>query len=273
MLTDTDWDDAYNNGGHIDGAEEYPPKWAKLAQAFRDKIAQDGRAELDLAYGDGEREKLDLFHPQGTTKGLAIFAHGGYWRAFDKSTWSHLAGGALAQGWTVCLPSYTLAPQARLSQITGQFGRAIEFAASRIAGPLRLAGHSAGGHLVSRMICQDTPLPVNLSDRIEHVVSISGLHDLRPLLRTTMNETLRMDEQEAVGESAALCRPLESCSITCWVGENERPAFIAQNDLLANIWAGLGIQTRSVHAPGKHHYNVIEDLTAPDSALTQAFIG
>src|SRR3546814_5563195 len=47
--------------------------------------------------------------------GLAVFVHGGYWMAFDKSSWSHLAAGAVARGWAVALPSYTLCPEARIS--------------------------------------------------------------------------------------------------------------------------------------------------------------
>jgi len=268
-----DWDDAYDNSGHIDGAAQYPPKWTKLAQGFRDETNLGGRVELDLAYGDEAREKLDIFHPQGTAKGLAVFAHGGFWRAFDKSSWSHLAAGAVSRGWAVCLPSYTLAPDARISHITRQFARALEFAANRIDGPIRLAGHSAGGHLVSRMVCADAPVQANVSDRIEHVLSISGVHDLRPLLQTTLNETLMLDEAEASSESAVLCRPVDPCSITCWVGGDERPAFIAQNDLLANIWGGLGANTKSVHVPAKHHFNVIEDLCDAGSELTRDFIG
>ena len=269
----TDWDDAYDNSGHIEGAAEYPPKWAGLAQTFRDDLTLDGRAELDLAYGDEAREKLDIFLPQGAATGLAVFAHGGFWKAFDKSTWSHLATGAVSRGWAVCLPSYTLAPDARISHITRQFARAVEFAARRIDGPIRLAGHSAGGHLVSRMVCTDSPLQASPSRRIDHVLSISGVHDLRPLLRTTMNETLQLDEAEATSESAALCRPVDPCSVTCWVGAEERPAFVAQNDLLAHAWEELGARTKSVHAPAKHHFNVIEDLCDPDSELTRDFIG
>ncbi|HER25985.1 MAG TPA: alpha/beta hydrolase [Rhodospirillales bacterium] len=268
-----DWDDAYDNGGHIDGAAGYAPKWAKQALAFRDALMAAGRADLDLAYGPQERDKLDLFRPIGTARGLAVFAHGGFWKAFDKSTWSHLAGGALARGWAVCVPSYTLAPQARIGQITDQFARAVQFAAQRIEGPIRLAGHSAGGHLVCRMVCQDGPLQIDIWGRIEHVLSISGVHDLRPLRHTTMNEILGLDEAEAARESVALHRPLEPCSITCWVGADERPAFVAQNDLLARVWSGPGAMTESVHAPGRHHFNVIDDLCDPETELTKAFIG
>ena len=73
----------------------------------------------------------------------------------------------------------------------------VAFAAGRIAGPVRLAGHSAGGHLVTRMICRDSPLEPVLQGRLEQVVSISGLHDLRPLMKTAMNATLRLDAGEA----------------------------------------------------------------------------
>ena len=62
------------------------------------------------------------------------------------------------------------------------------------------------------------------------------------------------------------------CSITCWVGADERPEFVRQSDLLANIWTGLGAVTATVHAKGKHHFNVIEGLEDADSPLTRCFI-
>ncbi|MDP3525749.1 MAG: alpha/beta hydrolase, partial [Hoeflea sp.] len=85
----SDYDDAYANGAYIEGAADYPPRWAALAQDFRDGLAASGRARLDLAYGEGARNRLDLFLPEGDPKGLAVFVHGGYWKAFDKSVWSH----------------------------------------------------------------------------------------------------------------------------------------------------------------------------------------
>jgi arylformamidase len=262
-----DWDDAYSNRAHISGADAYPPRWAADAAAFRNEIQE--RAELDLAYGETDRQRLDLFRPAGEPKGLFVFVHGGYWRMFDKSSWSHLARGALARGWAVAIPGYTLAPAARISEITNEIGRAVAFAASRVNGDLRLAGHSAGGHLVTRMICKDTPLPAALIARLGRVVSISGLHDLRPLLQTQMNETLRLDDSEAAAESAALRKPVAGARVVCWVGGAERPEFLRQTDLLANIWHGLGAETRAVHVAGKHHFDVIDDLADPDSELAR----
>jgi len=265
-----DWDDAYANGPHIDGAEAYPAFWASRAEVFRAELGD--RAELDIAYGEGARQRFDLFRPDGVPRGLALFVHGGYWKAFDKSTWSHLARGAVEAGWAVALPSYTLVPEARIAEITAEIARALAAAAERIEGPISLAGHSAGGHLVSRMLCRNAPLGAALRARIRQTVSISGLHDLRPLLKLEMNDTLRLDDAEAVAESPALQYPVAGARLTCWVGAGERPEFVRQNDLLANIWTGLGAETDVVHAPGKHHFNVIADLEQRDSDLTRRFI-
>ncbi|PGH55958.1 alpha/beta hydrolase [Azospirillum palustre] len=269
----TDWDDAYSNGAHIPGGDAYPARWAERAAAFRTELAATGRAELDLPYGEGERERYDLFRPEGTAKGTVVFVHGGYWMAFDKARWSHLAAGPLAQGWAVAMPSYTLCPETRIAGITRQIARAVEAVAGAEAGPLRLTGHSAGGHLVSRLVCADAPLSDEVRARVEHVVSISGLHDLRPLLNTRMNATLRLDEAEAVAESPALLRPQPGIGITCWVGANERPEFVRQTELLANVWLGLGAATALRLAEGRHHFDVIDDLADPESDLVAALLG
>ena len=264
----TDWDDAYANAPHIPASETYPPRWAAEAAAFRERMTAAGTARLGLAYGDGARQRLDLFLPDGAPKGLVVFVHGGSWRAFDRTTWSHLAAGALARGWAVALPGYTLAPEARIASITGEVARAIAVAAGEVAGPIRLAGHSAGGHLVTRMVCAGSALPAPVRERIAFTVSISGLHDLRPLLRLALNETLRLDAAEAAAESPALLVPAEGTRVACWVGGAERPEFLRQSALLANIWTGLGADTASVVAPGRHHFDVIDDLAEPDSELT-----
>jgi arylformamidase len=261
------WDDAYSNGAYIQGGDAYPAKWKAAAAQVRATLSAAGRAEIDQPYGASPREHFDLFLPADAAKGLFVFVHGGYWLAFDKSSWSHLAEGTLAHGWAVALPSYTLCPETRISQITAQVGRAIAAAAQRVSGPLLLAGHSAGGHLVSRMCCADSPLPQSVRARLQHTISISGLHDLRPLMGTSMNKTLCLDEAEAVRESAALQRPLPNARITCWVGAEERPEFLRQNALLANVWTGLGARTSAHQAPHRHHFNVIEGLADPKSEL------
>ena len=132
-----DYDDAYANGAHIAGAADYPPRWMAMAEAFREGLSKAGRARLDLGYGPAQRNRLDLFLPKGSPKGLAVFVHGGYWKAFDRSVWSHLASGPLAHDYAVAMPSYTLCPDNSISGIAGEIAAAIAYAAGEVAGPGR----------------------------------------------------------------------------------------------------------------------------------------
>ena len=167
------------------------------------------------------------------------------------------------------MPGYTLAPQARIHQITAQIAQAVTAAAARVDGPIRLAGHSAGGHLVSRMICAGSALPPEAVARIERVVSISGLHDLRPLLLNSLNETLHLDPAEAAAESPALLEKSGATEVMAWVGARERPEFLRQSALLAEAWPGTGIEVETA----RHHFDVIDGLTGPDHPLCRAVAG
>ncbi|MGO4853663.1 alpha/beta hydrolase [Phaeovulum sp. W22_SRMD_FR3] len=269
----TDWDEAYKNGAYIADGDLYPARWAAAAAAFRAATLAQGRARLDLPYGPDPRHRADLFLPAGPSLGLAVFVHGGYWLETDKSIWSHLAAGALARGWSVLLPSYRLAPQVRIPEITRDVAGAIAFGAGLVAGPICLAGHSAGGHLVSRMLCADSPLPPAVADRLRRVLSISGLHDLRPLQHTSMCAALQLDGPDAAAESPALLLPKPGARLQLAVGADERPEFLRQSALLANIWYGLGAETALQTIPGRHHYDICDGLTDPDSLLTESLVG
>lgn len=250
-------DRAYTNGAFIPGAEGFPPRWAAEAATFRESLG--ARARLDQPYGPGARQAFDLFLPDTMPHGLMVFIHGGYWKAFDRTLWSHLAAGAVARGWACAMPSYTLAPEARIATMREEVAQAIRTASAMVSGPVVVTGHSAGGHLAARMACTDQGKPV------ARVVPISPLSDLGPLMGTEMNQTLRIDVAEAASESPALLARRPGVQAHVWVGGQERPAFLWQARTLSENW-----NCSWTVAPGRHHFDVIDDLADPHSALMQA---
>ena len=267
--TPADPDDAYENRIHIPNADRHLAAWPKDAATFRRSFAG---ADVNLAYGNSKRTYYDLFTPQGGIEaacGLAAFVHGGYWVALSKDDFSHMAAGLLARGWAVAILGYTLAPQARITQITQEISTAVEHLGKTGTGPLRLIGHSAGGHLVGRMMCDDINFGPVTTQRLDRVLSVSGLHDLRPLQRLAKNELWQLDDNESHAESPLLRTPRPGIDLVCLAGADERPEFIRQNAILPIVWQGLGANCHSQLLAGHNHFTIIETMTRADSHLCE----
>lgn len=258
MTTREEADLAYTNDAFIPGSEETPGRWRDEAAAFR---ARARGAQLDLPYGPGMRQQLDLFLPEGAPRGAVVFIHGGYWLESGRKDWSHLAAGPLAHGWAVAMPSYTLAPKARIGEMAREIAAATRHVAARVSRPIVVTGHSAGGQLAARMACEG----INAS--VAHVVPVSPLADLVPLLATSMKAKLHLDRDECARESPARLRLRPGISAHVWVGGQERPAFLWQARTLSEAWA-----CPWTVEPGRHHFDVIDGFADPDSPLVAALL-
>ncbi|MEM6304727.1 MAG: alpha/beta hydrolase [Pseudomonadota bacterium] len=258
-------DDAYANAPFIEGADAYPPRWAARAAEFRASLGF--RAQTGVSYGPSPRQVFDVFEPSGLPRGTVFFVHGGYWKAFDSSSWSHLAQGAIARGWSVAMPSYDLCPDVSIADIARQMAAALTMVAERTQGPLAMAGHSAGGHLVAR-IMDPLLLSPEVRDRVKQIAAISPVADLAPLMETAMNDVLGITDEIARVESPVNMSPPHGVNVTVWVGAQERPGFLEQAEAFSRAWGA-----RQYTVDGRHHFDVIDALEDPDSALVAALLG
>ena len=256
-----DLDDAYANAPYIPDAEGYLTRWPTQAAAYRANLGD--RALLGISHGPSERMAYDLFQPEGSSHGTIIFVHGGYWLKFGREFWSHFAAGANARGWSVAMPSYDLVPRISIAGITQQIAQAVTHVAANTSGPISLTGHSAGGHLVARMLAPGM-LHGDVLARVTRVVPISPVSDLAPLIRTSMNADFKLDDAMARAESP-LHQPTPDIPVTVRVGADERPAFLDQARWMAEAWGA-----EHDIATGLHHFDIIDALQDADSGLVQS---
>jgi hypothetical protein len=116
-------------------------------------------------------------------------------------------------------------------------------------------------HLSARMGCID----IALSAIVRRAVPISPLADLEPICLTAMSANLRLDSAEIVGESPARLSVRPGVEAHVWVGAQERPAFLWQARLLSEAWA-----CPWTPESGKNHFDVVDGLMDPTSALMSA---
>jgi arylformamidase len=262
-----DYEVEYNNRARVPENPALMAGWARDAAAYREQCAP-----RRIIYGSGAREVADFFTGQGQEFGrgpLVVFIHGGYWQALDGSWFSHMARGLNANGISVAVPTYDLCPQVSVADIVGQMRRAM-LVLARLSDRLIVSGHSAGGHLAACMLAtdwkaHDASLPRQL---VSAAYAISGLFDLEPLVSTSINKALGLDQASARAASPLFWSPPSHGSLDAVVGEIESAEYHRQSRTIVDVWGKAGVATRYGVIPAANHFTAIAPLADPAAAMT-----
>ncbi|MBB3179243.1 alpha/beta hydrolase [Variovorax sp. Sphag1AA] len=269
-------DRMYNNRVLVPEHPAYFERWAAQSAVLRDALP----SHIDLRYGEGPNETLDVFPAAEPDAPVLVFIHGGYWRALDKSEHSFVARAFHERGVCVVVPNYALCPGTPgrpigIADIALQMAHALEWTWRNIAtyggDPSRItvAGHSAGGHLAAMMLGCDwkavaPDLPVDL---VRNALSISGLHDLRPIQHTPfLASVLNLTDADSLRVSPALWPAPKRGKLYTVAGGDESAEFLRQNELIREAW-GTGVVPVCEALPGLHHFSVLETLADPAQRL------
>jgi arylformamidase len=226
----------------------------------------------ELRYGDAPAQRIDLCLPAQASPmqrvPLLVFIHGGYWQELSARDSLFAAAGCVEAGLAFAAIDYTLAPQAGVPQIVRECGAAIEALAA--CGPslgfdprhIVVAGSSAGAHLAAM-----AALPGAVQAPLRGVVLVSGIYDLRPLVGTSINDALGLDEATARQVSPALhsVRGFPR-TVVAW-GAVETREFKRQSREFAAQLQKEGTACETVEIPARNHFDVILDLANPGTLL------
>jgi len=263
--------DLYNNRELVPDHAQYFARWSEASQRARATMT----SHLDLRYGEGAGETIDLFPARKGDGSCMMFIHGGYWRSLDKKDFSFLAPAFVGGGISLAVVNYDLCPKVTMDEIVRQMLRASRWLWLHAEDygmdqdRLYVSGHSAGGHLTAMLMCAlwprfDARLP---KDLWKGGLAISGVYDLRPLIGIDwLNGDLRLDEALALRLSPAFLPPATRAPVMTAVGGDESSEFLRQNALLSRWRAAFA---GDIPMPGTHHFSVVDGLADPNSALFQ----
>jgi len=189
---DAAWHDRmYNNRALVPDFADHFAHWRTASEQAR----QQRSCVLDVAYGDGPQETLDIFPASRADAPVVVFIHGGYWRSLDKADHSFVAPPLLDMGACVVVVNYALCPGSDKAPVTVpdialQCARSLAWVWRHIGAhggnrnDVTVIGHSAGGHLAAMLLaCQWKALGADLpKDLVRKAMSISGLFDLEPVI-------------------------------------------------------------------------------------------
>ena len=262
--------------------------WAALSQAERDaaydnnkavvnspaliaarneasaKFRAENAAALDIPYGERERTKIDLYPARDKAAPCLVFIHGGYWQRNSRDVFAMLVEGMAAHGWSVAIPGYSLAPEASLTEITGEISLALDWLAANgashgIGGPVILSGWSAGAHLTAMAL--DHPV-------VAAGLAISGVYDLAPIRDTALNQALKLTDQE-VAKLSPLHLPMVQKQLAIAYGSAELPALVWDSLNFHQARAAAGASGELIVVEGADHFTILEQLRHADGALAR----
>lgn len=267
-------------GGGVRSPDLQPLREAqqKKTDELTAKVRATANSRLDLAYGPGPREKLDLFLSNSSNAPLLVFIHGGYWKMRSKDEFSYLSTAFTARGINVAIISYPLAPKASLTEIVDAARRSIAFLyrSAKDLGhdPARIhvAGHSAGGHLAAMMLATDWTKLGLPADVIKSGTCISGLYDLTPIRMVPVNSELKITAEEEELLSPLRLKPSGAGPLIATVGDVEVEEFVRNTEELIAAWKALGHEVKVVPSPGHHHFTISEQLTIPGNPLFETVL-
>ena len=254
----TELDAAYDNTAAVADSAAVLASFQARSDCLRTAQAE----HLNLAYGPGERNRIDYFRAPAPGPVL-VFIHGGYWQMRAKETFSFVAEGPLAHGIHVALVGYTLAPETTLGGIVAEIRAALgwvrEHAPDFGGDPARIvvAGWSAGGHLAA--MCLD-------EEGVVGGLAISGIFDLEPISLCYLNEKLHLTQAE-IQELSPLRSPISARPLVLAYGERELPELQRQSEVFAA--ARDDAPGSLLPLPGHNHFTILTELAHAHGALTK----
>uniref|UniRef100_A0A671FKX4 Kynurenine formamidase n=2 Tax=Rhinolophus ferrumequinum TaxID=59479 RepID=A0A671FKX4_RHIFE len=264
------------------GAEEALRTYSQIGNEATKKARATRRSLLNVPYGDGDAEKLDIYFPEKMSEALpfCMFLHGGYWQSGSKDASAFMVNPLTAQGVTVVVVGYAIAPKGTLDQMVDQVARSIVFVQKQYPRNegIYLCGHSAGAHLAAMMLLANWTKH-EVTPNLKGFFLVSGIYDLEPIMHTSVNDPLLLTLEDAQRNSpqrlleAGLAQPVDpTCHILVTVGHHDSPEFHRQSREFYQTLCRAGWKASFKEVPDVDHFEIIWKLTQPDYVLNQMIL-
>jgi arylformamidase len=260
--------DLFKTRDHVSNFDDYVAEYAELSKNTRASL----KSSLNVSYGSGVHEKMDLFFPAQLPQGLPIhlFIHGGYWRMFSKDDFSFIADNVTACGAIAAIMDYDLMPNVRMDVIVGQVQQAMMWLHNNApsfggdANRITVSGHSAGAQLATFTFPVSSAVPAPKS-----VLLLSGVYDLKPLQDTFLKPLIGITDEEVSKFSPLNLQHSRMPHVSIAYGDQETLPFADQATAFSQHLKLQGCESSVVALFSTNHMSAVRDLGVPQTMIGQ----
>lgn len=274
-MTQEELDRAYNQSDYAPNREQILARYAVNSVMTRDRIG----APEHIVYGDGDKERIDLFRCHDGRAPCVIFVHGGAWRSGLAENYAYLAEIFINAGLHCALPEFDWVQDrgGDLLPMADQVGRAMARVCSAAnellidKDRIYLCAHSSGSHLAASVLTGYRDRIEGLhDDSIKAALLCSGMYDLEPVRLSARSDYVTFtDEAEhllsPMRHMDKLTTPMIVAHGTC-----ETPEFQRQTVEFAEALRSRNLLMEHIVAEHCNHFEILETLANPYGLLGQA---
>jgi acetyl esterase/lipase len=238
--------------------------------ALMPKDRASARMAKDVAYGAGDRLKLDVYAPRSAAarpRPVILFIYGGSWNSGRRQGYAFAARALAARGFVVAVPDYRLVPEAAYPDFLRDCADAFRWARRNAAAyggdgeRIVLVGHSAGAYNAA-MLTLDPSLLGADRKAVRGFAGLAGPYDFLPL-----------DDDSTIAAFGAWPRPVETQPISHAApgappalllhGEDDSRVKPRNSRKLAQLLQAAGSEVRLKLYPGLGHVGILTALAVP----------
>jgi len=262
----TELEREYTPASRVANIQTYLDDYATRGDHARQTISHQ-----QVKYGEHPDEWLwqaPIDSQKTESRKIFVFVHGGFWRRLSANDGTFLTPAWRNLGYDTASINYSLCPNESLEKLVDQTKRAIQFLTTMYKpAEMLLVGHSAGAHLVAMNLCTEN------ETKYAGALLISGIYDLEPILHTSINNDIKLNETTANNLSPikqlvrnTTLKVKNNTPVAIVWGENETDEFKRQSTEFATAWSvsNPGSPSRTKEIASRNHFDVLDDLAKSD---------
>lgn len=228
-----------------------------------------------IKFGDHPRQTFELFKAtsQEPAQKLAIFIHGGFWRAMDRKQSRFLAHPFVENGYDCVIAEYRLMPEFSLGELVDDTANMLlclqELGAQyNLSDEMLLSGHSAGAHLAAFGLKQ--AVQRGLKYKRCSLLYFSGVFDIYPVSVTSIGDELEMPKEDVARWSVYSGGADNGIQPLFVVGDDETDDFKRQS-IVGAQHMGNPEMSNITYVPKANHLTLMTKFAA-DKNLTKTIL-
>jgi len=234
------------------------------------KDAEGQKIAEGLAYGEGERQALDIYAPVGEstqTRPVVVFFYGGSWNSGTRAGYNFAGRALAARGYVVVVPDYRLVPEVHFPAFVEDGAEAVRWVRENVADyggdpeQIVLMGHSAGAHIAA-MLANDPQWLGADRAALRGLVGLAGPYDFAPLDTAATIEAFgewpRVEETQPITYVGAGAPPA-----LLLTGADDTTVKPRNSRALSAALTAAGVSAQMVTYPGVDHIDILIALSRP----------